>query len=215
MYVENIISNPMFSAVVSLLVGILLWYGLTDESASVKKSVVSVFMDSVFYFVVALFGINAVLNISEIIQVPYRILLFSSNVVWIASLGVLIYGSYLYGDRLWENKEKAKSAAKLLTTIGLANHAYMYYRYASVTTLLLIVLFVSLLALLTFTNLTQKVPPVWIVLGFGALHLLIMGTRSVIYFNFVFTPLAILSLFIVFSGLLLGYKRGILPSRQN
>jgi len=213
--VETILSNPMFNAIVSLLVGIVLWYGLTDESASVKKSVVSVFMDAVFYFAVALFGINAVLNISEIIQVPYRILLFSSNVVWIASLGLLVYGSYLYGEKLWKNKEKAKSAAKLVTTVGLANHAYMYYRYASMSVLLLIVLFVSLLALLTFTNLTQKVPPVWIVLGVGALHLLIMGTRSVIYFNFVFTPLAILSLFLVFGGLLLGYKKGVLPSKQN
>ncbi|SFC65643.1 hypothetical protein SAMN04488102_1169 [Alkalibacterium subtropicum] len=212
---ENIVSNPMFSAIVSLFVGIVIWYGLTDEPACVKKSVVSVFMDTVFYFVAALFGINAVLNISEVIQVPYRILLFSSNVVWIASLGVLIYGSYLYGSKLWKAKEKSKSAAKLLTAVGLANHSYMYYRYASVTTLLLIVLFVSLLALLTFTNLTQKVSPIAIASGFGALHLLIMGTRSVIYFNFVFTPLAILSLFLVFSGLLLGYKRGILPSKQN
>lgn len=212
---ENIISNPMFSAIVSLFVGILIWYGLTDEPAGVKKSVVSVFMDAVFYFTVALFGINAVFNISEIIQVPYRILLFSSNVVWIASLGLLLYGGYLYGEKLWKNKEKAKSAAKLVTTVGLANHAYMYYRYASMNALLLIVLFVSLLALLTFTKLTQNVSPILITLGFGALHLLIMGTRSVIYFNFVFTPIAILSLFLVFSGLLLGYKRGVLPSKQN
>lgn len=212
---ENIISNPMFSAIMSLLIGVGVWYGLTDESANVKKSVVSVFMDSVFYFVVALFGINAVLNISEIIEVPYRILLFSSNVVWIASLGLLLYGSYLYGEKLWKNKEKAKSAAKLVTTVGLVNHAYMYYRYTSVNALLLILLFVTLLALLTFTTLTQKVSPIVLVLGFGALHLLITGTRSVIYFNFVLTPLAILSLFLVFSGLLWGHKRRILPSKQN
>ncbi|MFO8069531.1 MAG: hypothetical protein R6U02_06110 [Alkalibacterium sp.] len=212
---ENIIANPMFTAIVTLIIGVGIWFGLSDESTGVKKSVVSIFMDHVFYFVMALFGINALFNFNEIIQVPYRILLFSSNVVWIATLGVLIYGSYQYGEKLWADKTKAKSVAKLATTIGLVNHVYMYYRYTSVNTLLLILLFVSLLALLTFTPLTRKVSPLLILVGFGALHLLIMGTRSVIYFNFAFSPLAILSLFLVFSGLLWGYKRRLLPSKQN
>ncbi|WP_423190245.1 hypothetical protein ACO1PF_05085 [Alkalibacterium sp. f15] len=212
---ENIIANPMFTAIVTLMIGVGVWFGLSDESTGVKKSVASIFMDNVFYFVMALFGINALLNFNEIIQVPYRILLFSSNVVWIATLGVLIYGSYLYGEKLWTDKTKAKSVAKLVTTIGLVNHAYMYYRYTSVNALLFILLFISLLVSLTFTPLTRKVSPLLVLLGFGALHLLIMGTRSVIYFNFAFSPLAILSLFLMFSGLLLGYKRRVLPSKQS
>ncbi|OJF91850.1 hypothetical protein [Alkalibacterium sp. 20] len=212
---ENIVANPMFIAIVTLMIGVSVWFGLSDESTEVKKSVASVFMDNVFYFVMALFGINALLNFNEIIQVPYRILLFSSNVVWIATLGVLIYGSYLYGEKFWTDKTKAKSVAKLVTTIGLVNHAYMYYRYTSVNALLFIILFVGLLALLTFTPLTRKVSPFLVLVGFGVVHLLIMGTRSVIYFNFVFSPLAILSLFLVFSGLLWGYKRRMLPSKQN
>lgn len=212
---ENIISNPMFSAIVTLFAGIAIWFGLSDEAVRVKKSVVSVFMDTVFYFVMVLFGINAVLNIREIMEVPYRILLFSSTVVWVTTLIVLVYGSYLYGEKLWSAKTKALSAAKLVTTIGLVNHAYMYYRYASANALLLIILFVSVLALLTFTPLTRKVSPVLVVSVVGLLHVLIMGTRSVIYFNFALSPWAVLSVFAVFSGLIWGYERGSLPSKQN
>lgn len=212
---ENIISNPMFSAMVTLFLGIGIWFGLSDESSIVKKSVLSVFMDIVFYFVMILFGLNALFNINEIISVPYRILLFSSPIVWLTALIVLIYGSYLYGEKLWKNKEKAKSTAKLVTTIGLVNHAYMYYRYTSIQSLLLIILFVSMLALLTFTSLTQKVSALIILFSFGALHGLIMSTQAVIYLNFAFSPLAVLSLFIVCGGLLWGYKRRMLPSKQK
>lgn len=213
--VENIVSNPMFSAIVTVFAGIALWFGLSDEAVKVKKSVASVFMDVVFYFVMTLFGINALLNISEIIEVPYRILLFSSNVVWITSLLVLVYGSYLYGRKLWSCKTKALSAAKLVTTIGLVNHAYTYYRYSSANALMLVILFVSVLAMMTFTSFTKKVSPVLIVSAVGLIHLLIMWTRPVIYFNFALSPAAVLSLFTVFSILLLGYERGRLPSKQN
>ena len=212
---ENILSNPMFSAIVTLMMGVGIWFGLTDEPNAVKKKVVSVFMDTVFYFVAALFGINLLLNFNEIIQVPYRILLFSSNVVWLATLGVLVYASYLYGEKLWKQKTEALSLGKLAVTIGLVNHAYTYYRYGSARTLLFLLLFAGMLALLTFTPLTRRVSPLLILPAFGALHLLVMGTRSAIYFNFAFSPAAVLSLFLVFSGLLWGYKRRKLPSKQN
>lgn len=204
---NNLIANPMFSSIVVLIVGVSAWFGLADGEVREKKATLSVFMDTVFYFVILLFGFNAALNLTEVIEVPYRVLLFSSDVVWLATGSIAIYSGVKYGRKLWENPAKAKSVSVLLTLIGLVNHLYLYFLYSSTYALRFVGFYLIILLLLSFTSVAKKIDPLILLLGTGIVHTLLMGGRSVIYFNFAFHSLPMLSIFIVLSGLLFYQRR--------
>ncbi|MCC5894362.1 MAG: hypothetical protein JJU16_02790 [Alkalibacterium sp.] len=211
---NTITANPMFSSIVVLIVGVIVWFGLSDGEMREKKAILSIFMDVVFYFVLFLFGFNAILNLSEIIEVPYRVLLFSSPIVWLATLSIVVYGGIKYGRPLWENPSKAKSVSVLLTLIGLSNHLYLYFLYSSTYALRFIGLYLILLLLLSFTSIVEKVNPVFVLLGTGIVHALLMGGHSTIYFNFAFNAIPLLTLFLVLSAVLMFQRRKSL-SQQN
>ncbi|GAB2486647.1 hypothetical protein GCM10008929_09260 [Alkalibacterium psychrotolerans] len=204
---NTIIANPMFSSIVVLIVGSLVWLGLADGGMKEKKALLSIFMDMVFYFVILLFAFNAVLNLSEIIQVPYRVLLFSSNIVWLATASVGMYGVIKYGKQLWEKPDQTKSVSVLFLIIGLVNHLYVYFLYSSPYSLRFIGLFAVTLILISFTRIHTKVNPLLTFLAFGLLHALLMGSRAIIYFNFTFNALPLIALFIILSGGLFYQRR--------
>lgn len=197
----------MFSSIVVLIVGSLVWLGLADGEMKEKKAILSIFMDVVFYFVILLFGFNTVLNLNEIIQVPYRVLLFSSNIVWLATTAVGVYGVVKYGRQLWKKPAQTKSVSVLFLIIGLINHLYIYFLYSSSYSMRFIGLFVVTLLLISFTRILEKVNPVLFFLAFGLLHALLMGTRAIIYFNFTFNALPLAALFIILSGGLFYQRR--------
>ncbi|GAB2323954.1 hypothetical protein IRB23M11_15740 [Alkalibacterium sp. m-11] len=62
---STLTANPMFSPLVTLILGIGLWFGLTDSSLDEKKKILSVFIDSILYFVILLFGINIMVRVSK------------------------------------------------------------------------------------------------------------------------------------------------------
>lgn len=204
---NTIIANPMFSSIMILIVGSLVWLGLADGEMKEKKAILSIFMDIVFYFVILLFGFNAVLNISEIIEVPYRVLLFSSNVVWLATASVGVYGTIKYGRKLWEKPSQTKSVSVLFLVVGLVNHLYIYFLYSSSYSLRFVGLFAVMLLLISFTRTFKKVNPLLVFLAFGLLHALLMGSRAIIYFNFTFNALPLAALFIIISGGLFYQRR--------
>ncbi|MCC5889692.1 MAG: hypothetical protein JJU01_03915 [Alkalibacterium sp.] len=204
---NTIIANPMFSSIVVLIVGSVIWLGLADGDLKEKKALLSIFMDIVFYFVILLFGFNAVLNLGEIIDVPYRVLLFSSNIVWLATLAVGIYGGIKYGRQLWEQPNRTKSVSILLLVIGLVNHLQVYFLYSSPYSLRFIGLFAVTLLLISFTRIFSKINPLLVFLAFGLLHALLMGSRAIIYFNFTFSALPLAALFVALTGLLYYQRR--------
>ncbi|EXJ24361.1 hypothetical protein ADIAL_0100 [Alkalibacterium sp. AK22] len=211
---SSIISNPMFSSIVSLLAGSALWYGLSEEEKEGKKQTFSLFLDSVFYFVLVLFGINGLVNVRDIIEVPYGLLLFSSEVVFLATLLTAGFLAFKYGRFLFEKPEKTLSIALLYTAVGLVNHLYIYYLFGSAYSLRFVLLFALTLGLLSVSGLRKKLNGLLLFSGFGVSHVLLMGGRSVIYFNFVFHPLPLLLIFAVTSGIIF-VRRGTGLSQLN
>lgn len=197
----------MFSSIITLIIGSVIWLGLADGEIKEKKAILSIFMDIVFYFAILLFGFNAVLNISEIIELPYRVLLFSPNIVWLATLAVGIYGAVKYGSQLWKKTDRTKSASVLFLVTGLVNHLYIYFLYSAPYSLRFVGLFAVTLFLISFTRLLSKVNPLLIFLAFGFVHALLMGSRAIIYFNFTFSALPLAALFILLTSVLFYQRR--------
>src|SRR5699024_2246381 len=119
-------SNLFFSSFLIVGVGALIWYLLNESSKKERQSILSVFTDFIFNFVLTLFALNVVLHFKAIIEFPYRVLMFSSSVVFIASLLLTIYSTLKYGEKMWMKPNKSNSIALLFLSIILTKHLYIY-----------------------------------------------------------------------------------------
>lgn len=207
-------SNLFFSSFLIVGVGALVWYLLNESSKKERQSILSVFTDFVFNFVLTLFALNVVLHFKAIIEFPYRVLMFSSSVVFIASLLLTIYSTLKYGEKMWMKPTKSKSIAQLFLFIGLTNHLYLYVLYGNLQTILFIAYFILLLFLISFTPVFKRVDPLLFILFSMGIHLLLMKNQPIVYLNFTFytIPLLILTLTLV---LILYYQRRKLQSKQK
>lgn len=207
-------SNLFFSSFLIVGVGALIWYLLNESSKKERQSILSVFTDFVFNFVLTLFALNVVLHFKAIIEFPYRVLMFSSSVVFIASLLLTIYSTLKYGEKMWMKPTKSKSIAQLFLFIGLTNHLYLYVLYGNLQTILFIAYFILLLFLISFTPVFKRVDPLLFILFSMGIHLLLMKNQPIVYLNFTFytIPLLILTLTLV---LILYYQRRKLQSKQK
>ncbi|HLR91624.1 MAG TPA: hypothetical protein VK048_01020 [Atopostipes sp.] len=106
-------SNLYFASILIIGLGMLLWYFLNESPKKEKQSILSVFIDLIFYFILTLLGLNFLFHFSEVISFPYRILHFSSNVITIATLLILLYSLYKYGTALWEDWNRLNSTVQL------------------------------------------------------------------------------------------------------
>src|SRR5690625_2521185 len=207
-------SNLFFTAIVIMGIGTLIWYLFTDSPKTERHSILSVVTDLIFYFILTLLGVNVVFHLNEIIETPYRILLFSSNVVSIATLIVAIYSALSYGNKLWENPKKAVSAEQLFLFIGLVNHIYYYLLYRNFQSILFIGFFILLLFLTSSDSILKKIDPLLLISISSAIHFLLMNNQPVIYFNFTFYAVPLLIILFVFVCLLYVLRRK-QQSKQN
>lgn len=207
-------SNLFFSSFLIVGVGALIWYLLNESSKKERQSILSVFTDFVFNFVLTLFALNVVLHFKAIIEFPYRVLMFSSSVVFIAALLLTIYSTLKYGKKMLMKPTKSKSIAQLFLFIGLTNHLYLYVLYGNLQTILFIAYFILLLFLISFTPVFKRVDPLLFILFSMGIHLLLMKNQLIVYLNFTFytIPLLILTLTLV---LILYYQRRKLQSKQK
>lgn len=207
-------SNLFFSSFLIVGVGALIWYLLNESSKKERQSILSVFTDFIFNFVLTLFALNVVLHFKAIIEFPYRVLMFSSSVVFIASLLLTIYSTLKYGEKMWMKPTKSKSIAQLFLFIGLTNHLYLYVLYGNLQTIFFIAYFILLLFLISFTPVFKRVDPLLFILFSMGIHLLLMKNQPIVYLNFTFytIPLLILTLTLV---LILYYQRRKLQSKQK
>lgn len=207
-------SNLFFNAFVIVGLGTLIWYIFTERPKVEKQSILSVFTDLIFNFVLTLFGVNALFNLNEIIETPYRILIFSSDVVSLATLITAAYGAYKYGEKLWQNSQKAISVAQLFLFLGLVNHVYFYLLYRNFQTILFIAFFIVVLFFVSFTKIFEKIDSLLFILLSTGVHLLLMRNQPIIYFNFTFYTIPLLIIMLVLVGLLF-YQRRKLQLKQN
>lgn len=182
-------SNLYFASIVIIGVGMLLWYFLNESPKKEKQSILSVFTDLIFYFLLTLLGLNLLFHFSEVISFPYRILHFSSNIVSIATLLILLYSLYKYGSGLWKDWDKLNSTVQLFLFIGLMNHLYLYFNYRNLQSVLFISYFLVLLLLTSLKKVQKRVDPLLFLIFAGIVHLLLVGNDPVIYFNFAFYPI--------------------------
>lgn len=207
-------SNMFFNAFVIVGLGTLIWYGFSENSKEEKQSILSVFTDVIFNFVLTLFGANAIFNLNAIMETPYQILIFSSTVVSIATLGITAYNALKYGEKLWRKPPKAISVAQLFLLLGLINHVYFYLLYRNFQTILFIGFFIVLLFLVSFTSLSKKIDPLLFILLSTIIHLVLMRNQPIIYFNFTFYTIPLFIIVLVLVAILYVQRRK-LQSIQN
>lgn len=200
-------SNLFFAAFVILGVGMLLWLVFNDSSKQTKNTILSRFMDLVLIFVGLLFAMNILFHFLEIINDPYRILLFSSDVVALSTLVITIYSTLKYGKKLLKNQEKALGVGQLLILLGLVNHLYLYIIYRDLRSLLFIVFFIGLLGLTTVKHKLPKMDGLVFIALIAMSHLLLMGQQSIVYFNFTFYRMPLLIISITLIGILFVQRR--------
>ena len=183
----NLLSNPVFVPLLLISIGSGLWWILSPVTTSEKKKQLNLIVDNVFYFLFIAFILNGLAHISEIIELPYRALILSTNAVSLSFILVLTYRAIRYLIQERENHETLVSVFQLISLIGLVNHIYYYYLYKSTLTVGLIVLFSGLLLFFSIVPLKGNRWMYVSLLGL-VLHLILTRKQAILYFGFIVTP---------------------------
>ena len=207
----NIVSNPLFQVILLLIATTGIWFVVTNEATAIKKKVLSLASDFLYYFIMTSFVLNLVVNFKEIISEPYRILLVSSKSYWISLLIIMIYLTIRISKK---EGVSCKSHEKLFNQslnyfflLGLFNHLFYYYKYRNINSVIFILAYFLLYLLKDRINHQNKNE---LALFFLALlHALVMYSFSkiIIYYQIVFYPYQIISLLIIASALLFYIRR--------
>lgn len=214
----KIISIPLFQVGILFLLTSATWFLITDENSTFKKKILDFITDGLYYFILTTLVLNTVFNLKDVLNEPYRALLFSSQTSWTALILVGVFLSYR------ESKKKTISINQkelyidhilnFFLLLGLANHLFYYYKYRSLHSVLFIVIyFVLYLVKDRFKNSQRNE---WTLTLLAILHALIMYSFSniMIYYQIVFYPYQIISLFLIASILVFYFRRN-LPSKQK
>lgn len=187
-------SNLYFAGLMILGISMLFWYVLNDTPKSNKKSILSTFMDVAINFIGIAFVINLTLHVQEVINFPYRILIFSSNEIALATFAITIYSTIKYGKKLLNNPQKSWSVGQLFILLGFVNHVYLYIQYRNLRPLIFIAFFMALLVMSTVKSLRNRINGLLMIVISGVVHFILMGKQPIVYFNFTFyrLPLALI-----------------------
>jgi len=210
----NFIQNPFFQVIVLFLIASFFWYVTTDYDTLFKKKIFSLVTDGVFYFIFMTLGLNALFNLRGVIQEPYRVILFSSNVSWLGTVIAVTYLIFHYRKEIPSNMEIINGILEYFLFLGFFNHFFYYFKYRNLMSVLFIVVY---FVLYLFQN---KVKSIWknefLLLLMVVLHVVVMYFYSsvIIYYQIVFYPYQIISLFIWISLLLYWFRRRV-SSKQK
>lgn len=210
----NIIQNPFFQVIILFLIASFFWYMTTDYNVVLKKKAFSLVTDGVFYFIFITLGLNALLNLSGIIEEPYGVILFSSNVSWLGTVIAVTYLMFQYRKEIASDTEMINIIIGYFLFLGFFNHFFYYFKYRNLMSVLFIVIYFVLYLL------HDKIKSIWknefLLLVMTVLHAVIMYFYSsvIIYYQIVFYPYQITSLFIWITLLLYWFRRKI-SSKQK
>ena len=214
----KIISIPLFQVGVLFLFTSAIWYFLTDEDRLFKKNIFNFITDGLYYFILTTLGLNVLLNFSEVLQEPYRAIIFSSEISWAALIIVSVFLLYR------ESKKKPSDfknpnlyinhLVNFFLLLGLANHLFYYYKYRSFNSVLFILAYFIFYVLKDYIKNPRRNE--WTLILLAIIHAVIMYrfSKIVIYYQIVFYPYQIISLLLVASSLIFYFRRN-LSSKQK
>ncbi|WP_027109039.1 hypothetical protein [Lacticigenium naphthae] len=211
---NSIVSNPMFLAIALAVASMGIWWMITFPVVTIKKNILSEAVDVLFYFIVSVFLFNALLNLPEVIRVPYSLLLFSAESVGLSSLAILLYSWIKYRKVIKGNSTELRSVFQMIAVLGILNHTAAYYQFSSGLSVKFILLFVFLLFMSYYPYLFKKVDPLIFSGIVSAIHFFLMSGQSVLYFHFVFRASTIGWMTLFFFGAYFAERSGLL-SEQN
>ena len=215
----KIVSNPLFQVIILFIGTTGIWFIVTDETYEIKKKILAFFSDVLYYFILTSFGLNLLTNFREIISEPYRILLVSSEIYWIALIAVMFYLTFQANKKSIPINKKMQE--KLLDQtlnyfflLGLFNHLFYYYKYRSITSVIFILVYFLFYLFKDRIKHPSKNELALLVMAF--LHAIVMYSFSkiIIYYQIVFYPYQITSLLII-ASVLLYYIRRDFSSKQK
>lgn len=214
----NIVSNPLFQVIVLFIFATGSWFLATDETTKSKKKILTFVTDGLYYFILTSFGLNILVNFNTVIRDPYRILLFSSNISWMALVLILLYLGYLEykKHRLINQREDQliNHTINYFLLLGLFNHLFYYYKYRSFHS----VIFILVYFLFYLLKDRIEIPRIneWTLILLALVHGILMFSFSkiILYYQIVFYPYQIISLFIIASLLLYYFRRNV-SSKQK
>ena len=151
-------------------------------------------MDVAINFIGIAFVINLTLHVQEVINFPYRILIFSSIEIALATFTITIYSTIKYGKKLLKNPQKSWSVGQLFILLGFVNHVYLYIQYRNLRPLIFIAFFMALLVMSTVKSLRNRINGLLMIVISAVVHFILMGKQPIVYFNFTFyrLPLALI-----------------------
>lgn len=214
----NIVSNPLFQVIILFIFASGSWFLATDETSKVKKKVLTFITDGLYYFILITFGLNILVNYKEVVREPYRILLFSSQISWIALVFVMLYLTYReYKKRTLISMQEDKLISHTIDyflLLGLFNHLFYYYKYKNIHSVIFILvyfLFYLLRGRIKIHRMNE-----WTLILLAVLHGIVMFIfgKIILYYQIVFYPYQIISLFIIASLFLYYFRRNV-SSKQK
>lgn len=209
----NMVSNPLFQVIILFIATTGTWFLATDETIEIKKKILSFASDVLYYFILTSFGLNLILNFKEIISEPYRFLLLSSDIYWMAMVGVMIYLTMQAHRKSSSNIEPQEllidQTLNYFFLLGLFNHLFYYYKYRSINSVIFILVYFLFYLFKDRINHPSKNEITLLILAL--LHAIVMNSFSkiIIYYQIVFYPYQIVSLLIIASAILYFIRRDV------
>ncbi|MGB3160750.1 MAG: hypothetical protein WBA84_05830 [Carnobacterium sp.] len=183
----NVFSNPVFIPLFLVVLSIGFWWILSQATLSEKKEVLNVFIDKAGYVLLGAFTINGLAHLNEILELPYRALILSTEAVSLSFLGVMAYSLLRYFKDERKDHTLLFILFQMILFIGIINHSYYYILYNSPLMVGLLLLFVGLLL---FSSIVPLKGNRWMyasLIGL-VLHLMITKNQAVLYLGFVIPP---------------------------
>lgn len=217
-HVSKIISIPLFQVAFLFIVTSGVWFLITDASTEIKKRILNFVTDGLYYFIITTLILNVVFNFSEVLQEPYRAILFSSTSSWLALILVSFYLVYREKTKKqpvnFEKEKYINHTLNFFLLLGLANHLFYYYKYRSFSSVLFILLYFGFYLLKDKVAYPHRNEATLVLLALA--HGLVMAKFSsvMIYYQIVFYPYQMISLFLIASILVYYFRRGFLSKQK-
>lgn len=215
---SRIISIPLFQLGVLFIATSAFWFFLTNKENFFKKKVFNFVTDGLYYFMITTLILNVLFNIREVLQEPYRAILFSSEASWLAIIVVSFYLMYREKKKELPFNQRRQNyideTVNFFLILGLSNHLFYYYKYQNFQSVLFILIY------FTFYLVKDKIKsPRRNELTLGILTLIhgfmmYFFNPIIIYYQMVFYPYQMISLLLIASLFIFYFRRDSLSKQK-
>lgn len=212
---EKIYQNPFFQVIVLFIISSIVWYFLVDEDKNIRKKVLSIVSDGIYYFLLATLGLNFLSQPKAILNNPFQIILFSSQISWWAVIFVVLLFFFKYRKNILQKQEVVDSIIQYFLFLGITNHLFYYFKYQNLATVLFLLFY--FVSYFLHTQLKSFWKNEWILVALGIFHAIILTLfgKVIIYYQIVFYRYQIIVLFLLVGSLLYLFRSEILSKRKS